>query len=117
MIIVFMPKTIPKVSFYLDYPLIARSKIIFIKQTEDLQKLNGIPKNSVMVLYVCKPNRNILQAAMQLKHKHGIGDFLYDKPMENDSFYSHDFVSFRDHSFNKAGLDIRQSDRDRYISL
>lgn len=117
MIIVFMPKAIPKTSFYVDYPLVAKSKLIFIRQAEDLQKLNGIPKDSVMILYVSKPGRDTIQAAMRLKHKFRIGDFLYDKPMENSTFYSSDFMSFRNHSFNKIGFDIRQGDRDRYITL
>lgn len=78
-LIVFKPKSIPKHSFYLDYPKVKRSLIIFISSHEDLPKL-GITRHAKLssyITYTGLPFREARDIIYQLK-QNGLRVFNYD---------------------------------------
>lgn len=78
-LIVFKPKSILRPSFYLDYPKVRRSLIIFISSIEDLPKL-GITRQAKLssyIVYTGLPFREARDIIHQLK-QNGLRVFNYD---------------------------------------
>lgn len=76
-LIVFKPKSIHKNSFYIDYPMVNRDRILFISNEEDMNKLNGISNKSKYIVYVSVPFRQCIDLIKHLK-SNGLKVFNYN---------------------------------------
>ncbi len=93
-LIVFKPKSIPKHSFYLDYPMVRRSVVLFISSTDDLHKL-GITRHAKLssyIVYTGLPFRESRNVIHQLK-QNGLRVFNYDSDtmfIDKDAYIGED---------------------------
>ncbi len=95
-LVVFIPKSIDKASFYLDYPLVKKSMIIFVSNEEDLQKVNGITRVSSYIVYAGLPFSNCRGFIQHLK-ANGLKVFNY----ETDTMYISNSLPIGDDSYAK----------------
>ena len=113
-IFVFKPKSIPKASFYIDYPRLKRGCLRFISSIEDCHYLNGTTQNSMFVSYASLSDRRITEIIKDFKRRSGAQLLDYDLLITNKS----DLIDFSlPNELDNSGIDERNADRQRGLSL
>jgi hypothetical protein len=113
-IFIFKPKSIPKASFYIDYPRLKRGYLRFISSIEDCQYLNGTTPGSMFISYAGLSDRRVTEVIKDYKRRSNAQLLDYDLLVSSKS----DLIDFSlPNELDNSGIDERNADRRRSLSL
>jgi len=113
-IFVFKPKTIPRASFYIDYPRLKRGYLKFISSIEDCQYLNGTMPGSMFISYAGLSDRQVTEIIKDYKRRSGTQLLDYDLLISSKS----DLIDFSlPNELDNSGIDERKADKQRGLLL